>query len=301
MSNNFIRASLASVLLVSLAACGGQQQSLPNVTAQSQYKGANGARPPAAPQTNDDPCAGGTDTVCANPGGGSGNIGSTSSDNVPGANHPGGKPLTRRPVPRLDDPCAGGNDTVCGGGTGGGGTIGTTGSDDVPGANHPGGCPLAVRRGPVAMGCGHGKDPGDSNDVSYSGGPAVAGDNCWSSPGTIGAFIGNQGNEGNIYNITQLLGQTSNGYILMGWLYTNAAGQQYFQNYPGTSVGISAGAIVSVSGSTDLSTSITPVTALSTTVFNVGMHAINIASLHTTIKPFSRGCFTAKWNGKAHA
>lgn len=145
---------------------------------------------------------------------------------------------------------------------------------------------------------------GDScgTQAAWAGGPAKAGDPCWGSPGTIGAFVGNGHDAAHqIYNITQVVTDMGGGlYNQDGWIYATQSGAQYFQAYPGTSFGVSAGQIVTGGVSKDPNSAIVPISPLAENVFNIlqGAISITVPGLpHTQSKP----CFTKKWNGTAGA
>jgi hypothetical protein len=137
-------------------------------------------------------------------------------------------------------------------------------------------------------------------DVASAGGPARAGDNCWSSPGTIGAFDPRSGpaaNSNRIFNITQVVQDLGAGTIHeVGWIYQSGDKTQFFQPYPGTAFGVSGGVIILTgSASVDVSSNIHQISPLEIAIFQFGKKiGITIPGLGNV---HSKGCFTQEWNG----
>lgn len=144
-------------------------------------------------------------------------------------------------------------------------------------------------------------DPSSDSDCGYdvaaAGGPAKAGDQCWSSPGTIGAFDPRPGNTNDhrLYNTTQIVQDFNNSVHFIGWVYASGDGTQWFQAYPGTSFGVAGGVIVSGSASTDIAANLVQINKLEIAIFQAGMKvAVAITGMGNVR---SRGCFSRGWDG----
>jgi hypothetical protein len=208
--------ALALAVALGLAACGNSNQGLPNIASTSKLSEQNTITSSSYIR-QDDPCNGGSDTVCGTTGGGSGNSGRNTST-------PGNKF-------HQDDPCAGGGDTVCSTGGGGGGNSGGSGGgnpsgDDAPGAGGGGVCYVATR-GNVHIDCGGGG--GGGSRVGYPGHAALYGDQCSAGSLTIGQEIPGYGDPAHEASGTVTVSTQSGGNtIVLGYVYPTLGGSAYF-------------------------------------------------------------------------
>lgn len=133
-----VTGSLGILIAGMLVACSGQSSGLPNVSTNSPASGATVVKQPGGGVHQDDPCAGGNDTVCSTGGGGGGTGTGTGTDDVPGAGNPGGGCLVvKRGGVRPDNGCGGG-------GGGGGVAKGPFRNSDQYACNNRGGTFITI-------------------------------------------------------------------------------------------------------------------------------------------------------------
>jgi len=138
--------------------------------------------------------------------------------------------------------------------------------------------------------------------IAYAGSAAKAGDACFGSPGTIGAFLNAHPPYTHIHNITEVVDDTSfntsrAGYVSLGWVYIDENGQQWFQGTTGANVGVSAGVLTfGISGANVVA----PINPIAGDIFNLLVNVqIAVSKFTNGGVVHSRACFTKGWDGKS--
>ncbi len=144
-----------------------------------------------------------------------------------------------------------------------------------------------------------------SYSYAYAGGYAKAGDACWGSPGTIGAWVGPTNSQDQVYNITNIQGDShyAGSYQNDGWIYKTKSRKQYFQAAPGSTLSVSlGGGLIGVVGSSDQSNEIIEILGpTNPKIFDIQYSIILAVTGNYPGHYHTRSCFVAGWDGKLGA